>query len=285
VFRVIYGVLLDRLPFREPSRLVQIWEAHPALPQLQATVPDFRDWQEQAHSFDEIAAHTLAAMDQIMLLGEGEPEVLHGANATDNLFSTLGIQPIVGRAFTAEEDRGKAHVTVISESLWRRKFGADPKIVGRRIRLAPESFTVVGVVSQQQTFPHWADLWIPFSLLEDQLQTRRKFHPLEVIARLRAGVSAAQAQTEMQSVTQRLAQTYPDTDGNESAQVIPLEITQITGEVGPSLLLVCAAVGLVLLIACANLAHLRLVRSAENSTEARAMAHARGRRQAALPDQ
>lgn len=159
VFRVIYGVLLQPLPFRDPGRLVQIWETHPAFPQLQVPVPDFRDWQTQAQSFEQIAAHTLAAMDQMTLLGVGEPEAVHGAHATYNLFSTMGIQPNLGRAFTEDEDRRQARVTLISEELWRRKFGADPNIIGRQIRLEPFSFTVIGVVSNQQSFPQWADLY------------------------------------------------------------------------------------------------------------------------------
>ena len=266
VFSVIYGVLIKRLPFHDPDRLVQVWETHPAFRQLQATVPDFRDWRALAHSFDQMAAHTLAAMDHITLLGEGEPEVLHGTNATADLFSTMGIRPILGRAFTTDEDRLQARVTLISEKLWRRKFGADPKIVGRQIRLEPLSFTVIGVISEQQSFPQWADLWIPLSFVEDQLQTRRKYHPLEVIARLNRGVTLQEAQTEMQSIAQRLATAYPDTNGREGAQVVPL-VSEVTGEVRPSLLIVWAAVSLVLLIACANLAHLLLARMLERREE------------------
>src|ERR1700722_4148806 len=200
LFSVIYAVLIQPLPFRDPGKLVRIWETHPALPQLQVTAPDFRDWRNQSHSFDALAAHTLSAMNTTTLLGQGEPENVHGAMATSNLFQTMGVEPILGRSFTAAEERAKQHVAVISEDLWRRKFAADRSIAGKQIRLDMESFTVLGVVSRQQSFPEWADFWIPLSLMEPELQDRRKYHPLEVIARLKAGVTVEQAQSEIQSI-------------------------------------------------------------------------------------
>ena len=156
LFSVIYTVLIQPLPFRDPGRLVRIWETHPALPQLQVAAPDFRDWGAQSRSFDAMAAHTLSAMNTTTLLGQGEPEIVHGAMATSNLFPTMGVQPVVGRNFSAAEEREKQQVAVISESLWRRKFAADPAIAGqsdsfrrsivhhRRRRLAPASISRVG---------------------------------------------------------------------------------------------------------------------------------------------
>lgn len=266
LFAVIYAVLLQPLPFRDPGRLVRIWETHPALPQLQVTAPDFRDWRAQTRSFDALAAHTLAAMNTVTLLGQGQPEIVHGTMATSNLFPTMGIQPIVGRSFNDAEERSKQQVAVISENLWRRKFAADPGIAGKQIRLDKQSFTVVGVVSQRQTFPEWADFWMPLSLLEPGLKDRRKSHPLEVVARLRAGVSVEQAQSEIQSVARQLAAVYPETNATIGAYVIPLA-REMTRDVRPSLLLAWAAVGLVLLMACANLAHLFLARMVERREE------------------
>ena len=135
LFGVIYTVLIQPLPFRDPGKLVRIWETHPALPQLQVTAPDFRDWRAQTRSFDAMAAHTLSAMNTATLLGQGQPEIVHGTMATSNLFPIMGIQPIVGRNFSDAEERAKQQVAVISESLWRRKFAADPAIVGKQIRL------------------------------------------------------------------------------------------------------------------------------------------------------
>ncbi len=266
LFGVIYQVLIQPLPFRDPARLVRIWETHPALPQLQVTAPDFRDWRNQSRSFDAMAAHTLSAMNTATLLGQGEPEMIHGTMASSNLFPTMGIQPIVGRNFSDAEERARQQVAVISENLWRRKFAADPAIAGKQIRIDKQSFTVVGVVSRRQAFPDWADFWFPLSLMESQLQDRRKFHPLEVVARLKPGVTLEQAQSEIQSIARRLAQAHPDTNATVGAFVIPLA-RELTRDVRPSLLLAWAAVGLVLLMACANLAHLFMARMVERREE------------------
>ncbi|HXK06221.1 MAG TPA: ABC transporter permease [Verrucomicrobiae bacterium] len=266
LFGVIYAVLIRPLPFRDPGRLVQIWETHPALPQLQVTVPDFRDWRTQTRSFEQLAAYTLSAMNNGTLLGQGEPEAVHATMASSNLFSAMGIEPMAGRAFSDAEERTKQQVALISENLWRHKFGPHRAVVGTQIRVDAQSFRVVGVVPQRQAFPEWADLWIPLSLIEDGLASRRKFHPLEVMARLRPEVTAEQAQAEMQAVALRLAHDYPDTNATVGAVVVPLA-REITGGVRPSLLLAWAAVGLVLLIACANLAHLFLARMIERRQE------------------
>jgi len=266
LFGVIYTVLIQPLPFRDPGRLVQIWQTHPALPQLQVTVPDFQDWRGQAHSFQQMAAYTLSAMNRGTLLGQGVPEVVHATMAGSNMFSTMGIQPLVGRAFSDAEEGAGQKVALLSESLWRRKFGADPAVVGRQVRIDGQSFHVVGVVPQRQAFPEWADLWMPLSLIEPDLRNRRKFHPLEVIARLKPGVRPEQAHGEMQTIARHLAQAHPETNATVGAYVIPLA-QEITGAVRPSLLLAWAAVGLILLMACANLAHLFLARIIERHHE------------------
>jgi predicted permease len=266
LFGVIYAVLIQPLPFRDPGRLVRIWETHPALPQLQVTAPDFRDWRSQNRSFESMAAHTASAMNTVTLLGQGQPEIVHGAMASSDLFSTMGIQTVVGRNFSEAEERAKRQVVVISEGLWRQKFAADPGMVGKQIRLDKESFTVLGVVARRQAYPEWADFWMPLSLIQPDYPNSRKYHPLEVVARLKPGVTVAQAQNEIQSIAHNLAQSYPDTNATVGAYVIPLA-TEMTRDVRPSLLLAWAAVGLVLLMACANLAHLFLARMVERREE------------------
>ena len=266
LFGVVYSVLIRPLPFRDPGKLVQIWETHPALPQLQVAAPDFEDWRHQARSLDQLAAYTLSAMNTGTLLGQGEPAVVHATMASSELFPLMGIEPLQGRGFDHAEEMAKRHVALVSEHLWRQKLGSDPAIVGRQIRLDQDSLQVVGIVPQRQAFPEWADLWIPLSLLEPELQTRRKYHALEVVGRLKPGIKVEQAQAELQTIARRLAQAHPDTNATVGAYVIPLT-QEITQAVRPSLLLAWAAVGLVLLIACANLAHLFLARTIERREE------------------
>ncbi|HTQ54646.1 MAG TPA: ABC transporter permease [Bryobacteraceae bacterium] len=266
VYQVVYAVLLRPLPFREPHQLVQLWQATRALPQLQLTVPDFEDWRTQAHSFTQMAAYTFQAMNHITLVGQGEPQVVQATNVTADLFSTMGIQPLLGHAFTAADDREKRSVALISEKLWRTRFAADPHIIGRTARLETELFTVIGVVPTRQVFPAWADVWLPFSWVEPELRTTRKYHPLEVIARLRSGSSPEDADREIRALAARLAAEHPETNGTVRAYAIPLA-REITGGVRSALLLVWATVGLVLLMACANLAHMLLARMLDRRQE------------------
>ncbi len=266
VYQVIYAVLLRPLPYRDPQRLVQIWESTPVLPQLQASVPDYEDWRNQAHSFGEMAAYSFQEMNRITLLGQGEPEIVQATDASASLFPTMGIRPLLGRVFSAEDERGKRPVALISEKLWRRKFGGDRAVLGRTARLETLSFTVIGVVPSGQAFPEWADVWLPFSWINSELIQTRKYHPLEVIARLKPGVDEQQAQVEMHGLAARLAGEHRETNGTVGAYVIPLA-REITGDVRPTLLLVWGAVGLVLLMACANMAHMLLARMLDRSQE------------------
>ncbi len=266
VYGIVHAVLLRPLPFRDPHRLVDVRETHPELAAFQVAFPDFTDWQAGGHSFAGLAAYTFEAMNRATLLGQGEPLQIQATMATPSLFTLLGIQPLDGRVFTAAEDHARSHVAVISENLWRRKFNSAPDIAGRAVRLDNEVFTIAGVIRQPQALPAWADLWMPMSLIEPGLRGTRKFHPLEVVGRLRDGVTVVQAQAEMESMSRHLASAHPDTNRTVGAVVLPLA-GRITGSVRPVLLMVWAAVGLVLLISCANLAHLMMERAADRSRE------------------
>lgn len=266
VFSVIHTVLLDPLPFRNPERLVHIAETHPDFPSFQVAAPDVFDWQRMATSFDGIVAYTFRAVNNWTILGDGDPEPVHVVQASHGLFALLGVQPLLGRTYAAEEEQRKEPVVIISESLWRRKYGSDPAIIGRKIRLVNWPVAVIGVVAHRHAQPSWADVWMPLSFLDVALTESRRFRPLEVIARLKPGVTLEQAQMEMTGIASGLAKAFPDTNGRVGASVLPLS-SWMAGEVRPALFIAWAAVSLVLLLACANVAHLVLVRTAHRSRE------------------
>lgn len=158
IFSVIYSVLLDPLPYRDPGRLVHIAETHPEFPSFQVAAPDYFDWRRMSNSFEDMAAHTFQAMNQTTLLGHGEPERVQATMASHQLFPMLDVRPLHGRTFTAEEEARKLPVVLLSEPLWRRKFSADPSIINRTIRLESFAFTVVGVLPARQAHPAWPDI-------------------------------------------------------------------------------------------------------------------------------
>jgi putative ABC transport system permease protein len=251
IFSVIEGVLLKPLPYREPDRLAYLWQTHPSLGNLPATYPDFVDWRA-AKSFQGLGAYTFQAMNKTPL--DGEP--VQATMASPELFPMIGIQLVSGRAFSANDGT----VGLISESLWRRKFSAAPGVVGRTIRLGTQDITVIGVVRSREAFPLWADIWLPLSLLEPELRQSRRFHPMEVVGRLKDGVTVEQAQAEMTALSANLAHQYPATGKNLGAFVFPV-LNQMTSLVRPALLIVWMAVGLILLASSANVAHLLLERT------------------------
>ncbi len=265
IFTLINGVLLSPLPFRDPARLTYIWQTHPVAGNLQVTYPDFVDWRG-ARSFSDIAAYTFQAMNKVPLEGEGVPQQLQATMASPELFPMMGITMLAGRSFTVDENRRGQRVALVSESVWRRSLGASPNLVGRTIRLGTSEFTVVGIVRRRQAFPVWADIWLPLSLLEPGLQNARRFHPLEVVGRLANGVTVQQARAEMSAIAANLANEHPATDKNIGAFVVPVA-DHMTSAVRPALLISWMAVGLVLLIACANVAHLFLARTMSRSRE------------------
>lgn len=266
VFNVVANVVLDPLPFLEPSRLVHVAETHPNFPSYQVAAPDFFDWQRLTTSFAGLAAYTFQEMNKAVILGDGAPEPVQMVQASYTLFPLLGVQPLLGRFYTAEEEHEKAPVVLLSESLWRSKYASDPKMIGRKIRIVDFSVTVIGIVPDKQAQPGWGQLWSPLSGLDPALTSTRRFHTLEVIGRLKPGVTVQQADTEMKHVARALAQAYPATNAKTGTAVLPMSLWA-TGPVRPALLIAWAAAALMLLLACANVAHLVLVRTAERSRE------------------
>jgi putative ABC transport system permease protein len=266
IFSVINAVLLRPLPFREPDRLVHIWQTHPALGPTQTTYLDYVDWRKAAKSFQGMSAYTFQATNQVPLLGEGEPEQIQATMVAHDLLSIVGVKMLQGRSFAADDEERAQRVVLISERLWRRKFGADPGVIGRAIQLGPSANTVIGVVPDREAFPSWADVWMPLSYLEPMLRETRRFRPLEVVARLKDGVSVEDAHSEISTIASNIGRTYPETNQKLGASVVPL-LDKITGKARPTLLVVWMAVGLVLLVACANMAHLLLARTISRRRE------------------
>jgi predicted permease len=266
IFSVINAVLLRPLPFSQPDRLVHIWQTHPALGPTQTTYLDYSDWRKAARSFQGIAAYTFQATNQVQLLGEGEPEQIQATMVSHDLLSIIGVKMLQGRGFTADDEEKAQRVVLISERLWRRRFSADPGVIGRAIRLGPIANTVIGVVPDREAFPSWADVWMPLSYLEPMLRETRRFRPLEVVARLKDGVSVEEAHSEISTIAANIGRTYPETNRKLGASVVPL-LDKITGRARPTLLVVWMTVGLVLLVACANMAHLFLARTISRRRE------------------
>src|SRR5262245_54004586 len=281
IFSVVNSVLLRAAPYREPQRLVMVWSDRP---QLQALVgktefpvsaADFTDWRDQNQCFEQIAAFHSQSLD---LTGVGEPEILGAVRASVNLFALLGVEARHGRGFLPEEDQAGANrVVILSDGLWRRRFGADPKIIGQTISLNNQPYTVVGVSPPDFQFPRKADLpagfgfpaevslYTPLALAPEQRNNRGR-HYLAVIGRLKPQTSFEQAQVEMVGVAGRLERQYPDLNRNKSARLVGFH-QQVVGKARSGLLTLLGAVGFVLLIACANVANLLLARGAARQKE------------------
>ena len=269
IFSVVYPALLRPLPYRQPDRLVSLGEnrRESECCAFTSSYPDYLDWKRSAKSFESLAGFS---PDPFTLTGAGDPKMIFGAMVTSNFFSTLGVRPILGRDFVADDElpegAGPA-VAMLSYNFWRSDFSADPNVIGRTIRLDNKAITVVGVLPRDFEFAPAASspLWVPLHT-NAYMATARNARWLEAVGRLARGVSIEQARAEMETITAQLAQEYPKQDASIYVAVGSLR-DEIVGNVRPLLLILFGAVSFVLLIACANVANLLMTRAIDRRRE------------------
>jgi putative ABC transport system permease protein len=276
IFSVVDAVLLRPLPYKEPERIALVEQHMPKLDLYYGGVsaPEMIDYIAGNETFAEMAGYGIINLN---LTGERDPRLIEVARVSPGLFPLLGVTPLLGRGFTAEEDEvGKNRVVALSEGLWRRHFGADPNIVGRVVKLDEAPYTVVGVMPARLRFPptragfaNAVELWTPLALTDDEKQARRRDSNFNLIGRLKPGVGLEQAQANMAAVAARVERQYPDIyQGNTRIAATAVGLTErMTQKVRLVVLTLFGAVALVLLIACANIANLQLARAAARRKE------------------
>jgi putative ABC transport system permease protein len=276
IFSVVNAVMLKPLPYPDQDRLVMVYEVLPQYGRFAVAPENFQDWRARNQVFERIATFGTGFET---LVGSERPERINRAAVSWDIFELLGAPPMLGRGFRAEEDAPEHNnVVVLSYGLWHRRFGGDPSIIGQSLTLSGTPSTVVGVMREDFYFPNRStEFWRPIAL--PATGAGRGRHYLGTIARLKPGVSLEQASAEMRTIATQLAQEYPNTNRDESAEVIRMH-ELIAGPVRPMLLTLLAAVGVVVLIACANVANLLLVRASvrEREMAIRAALGAGGRR-------
>jgi putative ABC transport system permease protein len=262
IFSVIHAVLLEPLTFRDVDRVMQVWHtppqaSFPGMTRFAVSAANFLDWQKQNHVFEQMALYSGGRFD---VTGAGKPEAVMASRVSPEFFSVLGVDALHGRTFLPEENNsGKDHEVVLSYKYWQTHYGADAGVVGRTINLDGDPYTVVGVMGAAMTKPGFAQIWVPQVLTPEEAAVRGEHHFL-VVGRLKREVTPEQAQAEMNTISQRLEQAYPEDDKGWGAVINPLR-EETVGDVRPALLMMLGAVAFVLLIACANVANLVLART------------------------
>lgn len=265
IFSVVNGVLLRPLPYEDAERIVTVWQNdhRRGIAQQKVSPPNFLDYKQRNHVFEGMAALRSYGLDYT---GGGEPETLQCWLVSEGFFRIVGVGALHGRTFLPEEYQpGQEHVALISHALWIRRFGKDPKTVGQTMVLGGMPYTIVGILPPEFHFTEKRELMAPFIFTESE-KRRRSAPYLSVFARLKPGVTLDQANADMNTIAAQLAQEYPQTNQEVGVTTIPLP-KQYLGEVRPALLMLFGAVGLLLLIACTNVASLMLVRGSQRARE------------------
>lgn len=267
IFSVVDAVLFRPLPYDQSDRLVQVWPVNVKRGfEGGVPFPNYFDWRDQNHVFEEMAAYADIFFNAT---GENEPQRILGAGVSSSLFPLLGAKVMIGRTLLPEDDRPEASLVIlVSHRLWQQRFGADPQLVGKTLTLDGKSYTVVGIMPPTFHFPEdeEIDLWAPATLLYAGIVSNRNAGSLNVIARLKRGVTLKQAQVEMETISRRLEQQYPDANAGWSVRLIPFQ-EMLVGKIQRSLLVLLGAVAFVLLIACANVTNLLLARATARQKE------------------
>jgi putative ABC transport system permease protein len=266
IFSAVNTIVLRPLPYQNPERLAVVWGTQAKNARVPASPADFLDWGRQTTTLDGLTAYSGQSFN---LTGAGDPERIEGAVVSPNFFQLLEMPPLVGRAFNETDQQGTGNrLAVISEGLWRRRFGGQNSIVGSRVLLNDESFQIVGVMPRDFQFPERVDLWVgpkeqvpapPISLPGNVLELRAVRY-LGIVGRLKPGIKLEQAQVDMGAIADRLAQQYPDSNEDHHLRLVPLQ-EEIVGKVKPVLLMLLGATALVLLTACSNVGNLLLGRA------------------------
>src|SRR5947207_14126092 len=268
IFSIVNAVLLRPLPYPNADRIMVLSESSGPGQDFSVALPDYFDWQHDNTVFEHLACTHKESRNLSGIPGR-EPERISCASVTRNFFNIIGLPPEIGRTFSEDEDKvGGPPVVVISDRLWQRAFNRDPAAIGRSINLHDQSYTIVGVMPPQMTSPQDSDAWLSLMRRSNNpAWMDRSHHPMMFVwGKLKAGVTVDQARTEMKTIAARLEKTYPDTNGKIYAVVTPL-LENLVGKYRTNLGLLLGAVGLVLLIACANLANLFAARGAARARE------------------
>ncbi len=267
IFSVVYGILLQPLPFRDAARLVLLHETTPKVGDVSVSYPNSQDWRAESHTFSEMAA---VSGIRFNMTGTSQPENISGLAVSPNFLSMAGVRPVIGRGFTPDEEKaGTAPVLLLSHALWQSHFGGDRRVIGQTIRLDSRTVTIVGVLPPDFRWVERCDVMEPMGVWatnNDNATERGERGDLIVVGRLTAGVRMEQARVEMEGIAARLARAYPQANDQFGVKLQPLR-ESFSGDTRPAMLVLLGAAIFVLLVACANVANLFLMRGAVRAKE------------------